>query len=592
MKKMKPTACLVLAAFFCANLGYAAPDVPQKVSGTVTLDADGIFLKDVLRVLSEQSKTSFVASEDVETKRVNLSFDRVPLEDALQSIAIANNLRYERRSGNVIVFYAPKSSSGIPGLPGSISGGNDTGEAAPAVETRIYHLKYGRLSISPIDVGGAGTIQDLASLQKASFDSGSGASGSGSGGTSGSSSSGSTPGAAPTTGASGSTTPANLVAERGIDRVVASLLTPAGKVTDDIQSNSLIITDIPSKLDEIEKVLAQIDRPSPQVVLEVYLMEVKKDILVNHGVEWGGTDGALGSFAGGSRTTGFPFTEQIFNGVQSKATDQGTSALTLGTLSANDFQATLHFLTQDINTKILARPRVLTMSNEAANIKLVTNAAIANQTSLTSAQGQATSTANTAERSEVGITLKMTPQVNDDQTVGLFLEPSITTVAASSFFPTVFLDPTTRVVRTVARVKNHQTLVIGGLMDKSGGQNIKKLPFLGDIPGAGAAFRYNNQSDTDRELIIFITPHIVQNYDSFNDEALQPQKQRDVAMQEVLNQFEESEMRIGLDVAEAQEKKKDFAYRQENFLMEKSAQKQDSPKLDREMSGSLQNYGK
>ncbi len=560
MRKNRAVSLVLTGVFLWTQLAVAAEATPPT-SELITLDADGIFLKDVLRTFSEQSRMSFVASEEVESKKINLSFNKVPLEEALQSIATANNLEYQKGKNNIILFYSRKTE-----------GSGETTTESVRTETRIYRLKYSRLSNSPIDVGGKSTIDDLTSLQRASFDS--------------SSSSSSSSSSTSTEASQASVT--NVVAARGIDKVIASLLTSAGKVTADIQTNSIIVTDIPSKLDEIEKILDQIDQPVPQVLIEVYLMEIKKDLLSNQGIEWGGEDGAFATLTGGSRTTGFPFTENIFNKSQGvKATTQGTSTLTLGTLSASDFRATLHFLNQDINTKILARPRVLTMSNEAANIKLVTNAAIANQTTLTTSEGQATSTSNTAERSQVGITLKMTPQVNDDETVGLFLEPSITTVAASSFFPTTFLDPTTRVVRTVARVKNHQTFVIGGLMDKSVADVARKIPFLGDVPIAGKAFRYDDKSDTDRELVIFITPHIIDNYDSVSREDNQPMRQRDTAMNKILNEFEDGEMASRLDIVEAQEQKKSYYYRQEKKILQKTAKKPDDLQVVEAMTRSL-----
>ncbi len=554
MKKNRLVIFMVFIAFFSVSSANAAEGGAHTASSFITLDADNIELKDVLRSIAEQSKASFIASEDIQAKKINLSFNHLSLDEALQSIALVNGLEYQRKENGVILVYSASGASFVSGMaPGGASLSSYGGQKT---ETRIYHLKYARLSNSPIDVGGNGTIKDLVSLQSASIES------------SGSRSSSSGSSASSTTSSnSSSATPANLVVERGIDRVIASLLTPAGKLTGDIQSNSLIITDVPSKLDDIEKVLAQIDLPTPQVLIEVYLMEIKKDILTNHGVDWGGEDGAIASFTGGSRTTGFPFTESFLNSSKGvKATTQGTSTLTLGTLSATSFQATLHFLTQDISTKVLARPRVLTMSNEAANIKLVTNAAIANQTSLTTADGQSTSTANSAERSQVGITLKMTPQVNADETVGLFLEPSITTVAVSSFFPTIFLDPTTRVVRTVTRVKNHETLVIGGLMERNGSKDGKRIPFLGSVPLVGKAFSYDNNSDSDRELIIFITPHIVHTYNTFSQKnAMSPMGQKDTSIQKVLSEFRDSEMISELDVAEARGIKNDLKVKEKKM---------------------------
>lgn len=477
MMKNRVMAWVMLGLFVSANISWAEAAADQRI----TIDVDGVPLKEVLKSITEQSGMSYVASEEAQNKPVSLSFDNVPVEEAIQAIAAGNGLASEKRPGsNVTVFTALNGASA-----------SQAAATLTPTETFIYQVKYARLSISPIDVGGASTISDLSGLQDASF-----------GGASAGSASSS-----PSVSFGGS----NVVAARGIDRVIAGMLTPNGKVVADAQSNILIITDVKERIDAIKNVLVAIDKPVPQVLIEVYLLEVKKSVLKDHGIEWGGEAGAFGQIAGGSRTMAFPFEERLFDGAGGvkPTTIASASTLTLGTFNANNFKAVLHFLTQDLDTKILARPRILTMSNDAANIKLITNAAIANTTTLSTAEGQATSTSNSAERAQVGITLKMTPQVNDDNTVGLFLEPSVTTVSASQFFPTTFLDPTTRVVRTVARVPNHQTLVIGGLIDSTDDRAGKKIPGLGDVPVVKHAFRYDNNDKQERELLIFITPHII-----------------------------------------------------------------------------------
>jgi len=520
----------------------------------VTISVEGIFLKDILRVLSEQTGFSYVASEELETRKISLSLDNVPIREALRSIAVANNLRIEQIAGSKVVLFCPGPSNEI---------------SKPLTQIRVFHLKYTRLSISPMEIGGNATIQDL-KAQVALSNSTTNASDSTSSSTSTSST---TSTSAPAT---------NLTVAKGVDQMVASLLTPNGKVTIDLHSNSLIVTDTPKNLDEIEIVLNAIDRPSAQVSIEVYLMEVQKNILTDHGVDWGGTNGALASLTGGSRTTGFPFTESIFNNSQgAKATTQGASTLTLGTLSATNFTATLRFLTSDSRTKILARPRVLTLNNEAANIKLVTNAAIADTTSTTTAEGTAISSSHTAERTEVGIVLKMTPQINEDESIGLFVEPSVTTVAASSFFPTTFQDPTTRTVRTMARVQNDQTLVIGGLLDRNDSLTAKKIPFLGDIPLLGYAFKYNDGNDLDRELLIFITPHIVNEYDVAGASEMSPTERR------VLSNYIGEEMDKQLDSIENVEAKSRPVLIKENQLRQKSARPALTQAAAKEMALSL-----
>ncbi len=472
---------------------------PATEPKSISMDFEGAPLSQVLRVFSQLSGLNFVASDEVKSKTISVYFDQVPVQDALESLIRANGLRYEQKEGSKIFLVYPL-------------------ESAAALETKIFALKYARISSSPLDIGGQSVIDDLKTKDT---------SGNTSSGTTSSTTSSSTP-------ATGGSTSKNLSAAKGVDKLVSSLLSPSGKMTVDLATNSLIVTDTAEKLKEIEKVLVDIDVAPTQVMIEVYLLEVKKTLLSDLGVEWGGTDGELARFTAGSRTTAFPFSETLFNASKGvRASTEGTSTLSLGTLSATSFKAILHFLISDTQTKILSRPRLLTLNNEAASIKLVTDTAIANQTQTTSSSsGIGTSTTNTAERSEIGISLRMTPQINADQTVGLFVEPSVSTVAASTFFPSTFLDPTTRSVRTMARLKNHETLMIGGLLDKNRSMSKKKIPFLGDLPLVGHAFDYDNGDDQESELIIFITPHIVGGYETLNADT-------DLAVRRMLDSFED-----------------------------------------------------
>ncbi len=497
---MRPLAVFlfILSLLFSGSLSFGETSAePAMEAGSVSMDFDGAPLNQVLRVFSQLSGLNFVASDEVKSKMISVYFDHVPVQDALESLIKANGLRYEQKEGSKIFLVYPTDSAG-------------------ALETKIFALKYARLSTSPLDIGGQSVIDNLKTADISASSSSTSASSSAS------------------TAAGASSTSANLSAAKGIDKLVSSLLSTNGKMTVDLATNSLIVTDTADKLKEIEKVLADIDVAPMQVMIEVYLMEVKKTLLSDIGVEWGGTDGELARFTAGSRTTAFPFQETLFNaskGVKA-STVTAASTLTLGTLSATSFKAILRFLISDTNTKILSRPRILTLNNEAASIKLVTNTAIANQTQTTAAEGQSTSVTNTAERQEIGISLRMTPQINSDQTVGLFVEPSVSTVAASTFFPSTFLDPTTRSVRTMARLKNHETLMIGGLLDKNKTMTKKKIPFLGDLPLIGHAFDYDNSDDIESELIIFITPHIVEGYETLNADT-------DLAVRRMLDNFED-----------------------------------------------------
>ncbi len=548
----------VLAVF---NVGVEAR---AESSRQISMDFESADLKDVLKIFSQQSGLNFVASQDIENKKVTVYLDRVPVQEALEVIIKANGLRYDQKPDTHVFAVYPQTE----------------GDIEEKLRTRVFHLRYMRFSISPMYVGGQSVVDDLKNVQQF----GGSSSSSGSSSQSSGSQSSSQQGAA--SGSSGGAT-----AQKGADKLVASLLSKNGKVSVDTSTNSLIVRDTPEKLDEIEKVLATLDVPSAQVMIEVHLMEVSKNVADDLGVDWGGTNGALATFAGGKRTTAFPFGETLFKaskGVKASAVTSA-STLTLGTLSAENFTATLRFLTTHTDTKILARPRVLTLNNEAAQIKLVTNAAIANTTTIAASQGQSTTTSNQADRTEVGISLKMTPQINDDQSIALYLEPAVTTVAAAALSSS-FLDPTTRSIRTTVRVKNHETLVIGGLIDSNKSLARKKIPFLGDLPLAGKAFSYDNGDYQDRELLIFITPHIVEGYDSLTEESATTDG-KELAVKRMLDSFKEDRVRQMMAPFDAIEDEKEGLYRQERERIQASQKKAfQNPAVEKKMTQALDSF--
>jgi type II secretory pathway component GspD/PulD (secretin) len=227
------------------------------------------------------------------------------------------------------------------------------------------------------------------------------------------------------------------------------------------------------------------------------------------------------------------------------------------------------------------------MNNEAAQIKLVTNTAIANQVVTAASQGQSTQTSNTAERAATGIILKMTPQINDDGSINLYVEPSVTTAVASAFFPETFLDPTTRSVRTLARIMNNETLVLGGLIDSDQSTAMKKIPGLGDVPLFGKAFTYKDRGDTERELLIFITPHIIDGFSSLGAKSATASG-KEPSMNRMFSDFRENETERNLITEDVREKDRARVTGDELGLYRKKMKQPEAPGMDKEMTRSLE----
>lgn len=561
MKPSKLCAALLVIGWLAAGAAGAQPEMIVRSAEAVALDAGNIsmdfenaLLKDVLKVFSQLSRLNFVASSDIEQRRTTVYFDNVPVQDALNALMTANNLRFEQRAGtSVFIVYSAAAT-------------------APTLETRIIKLKYTRLTGSPVDTASAAI-----------------------GGFSAGTSTGTSTGTATTasTGASAGGG-GGVTGGRTIDKIVQGMLTKDGKLSIDFPSNSMIVTDLPENIAKIEEIMAALDKPAPQVVIEVYFMEVNKSDTKDIGLEWGGTNGQFLTLTGGSAQSAFPFNIQPLENRQVDDANTGVNkALTLGTLSATSFRAILHAITTLGNTRILAQPRLLTMNNEAAEIKLMTDTAIASVTTTSTSEGINTTTQN-ADREELGISLIVTPQINlEDGTVLLYANPSVSTASASAFFPTTFLDPTTREVRTVARVKNHQTLVIGGLLDNNDDRAYRKVPFLGDLPLVGHAFKYTDTSSRDRELIIFITPHIVEGYQSVGaDSATAAFGGRDAALDRVMDAFQEEKLGRLADRFDAVEDEKTGLLRREQELLRQSARSAMTPTVERQMTKAMEEVGR
>lgn len=288
---------------------------------------------------------------------------------------------------------------------------------------------------------------------------------------------------------------ARSTAGSSLVEVVTALLSSYGKLNEDSRTNSLVITDLPLQFQLIEETIKKLDIPVPQVVIEAEIIDTTKQLVDTLGMKWSSSLYTLGL----ASRSGFavPF---------GKLWD--TSTVTTGAINSVGTAATLQLLITDKKTKVLARPRILTLSNETAEIKITGITAVGTTTTNTSIGTATAQSVSGVERYEVGITLKVTPSVNATTgEVTMVLEPEVSGVETSNI--SGFFDPQKRSAKVTVAVKDGETVVIGGLVRKDFNDTRKKLPILGDIPFAGTLFRHKDLDDKDRELLVFITPHII-----------------------------------------------------------------------------------
>jgi len=295
--------------------------------------------------------------------------------------------------------------------------------------------------------------------------------------------------------------------EAEILTVIGGVLSENGKILADKRSNSLIIKDVPSQFSIIEDVISRVDIRTPQVMIEAEILETTTTVADQLGMNW---SGQFGVYAGPTHSTVWPL-----RGRFSKDTSTGEGITEAGSVNFGGMGATLSAVLSNSDTKILARPRILTLNNETAVIKLTAETAVASVTSTTNTGDADTSVTSVgAERINTGITLEVTPQINKDGYITMRIEPTVIVPVVSKFFAggadSKFVDPQTRSAETTVMVSDGETVIIGGLISKEDTLTFEKIPFLGDIPLLGLAFRYKTKDEADKELIIFITPHIVE----------------------------------------------------------------------------------
>jgi type IV pilus assembly protein PilQ len=447
----------VSVLLFCACFGrlYAQQDLLfSQAQPTISMDFQDASLKDILKIFSIQSGLNFIASEGVQDRQITLFMDNVPVQEAMDKIFKANNLSYEL-DDEASIFIV-----------------KDWGKPEIETITKVFTLKYRSVPSARVE-------SEKNELLKTS-----------------------------------------VLAGADIISSLRQVISANGKINEDPKTNSLIITDIPSRFAGIEKVIASLDLPQLQVMLDVEILDVSKNIVDKMGFEFGEN----------------PFTLNLHDSkfyLGSMATRGIAGALTMG----HTFAQALSFLKTQTDTKYLARPRLLTLNNESAEISITKDEVVEvtpTTSTFTPAGGgtpypvitgvefkRASDFALIAKG--IGVTLRVTPQINPETgEITMVINPKVSTSSesprASAFkyvinnvpYSASAAEPEIRETKSIVKVRDGETVILGGLIHSEKQLIRKKLPILGDIPILGLLFRQKDQpKDTERELIVFITPRIV-----------------------------------------------------------------------------------
>ncbi|MCB0219072.1 MAG: type II secretion system secretin GspD [Chrysiogenetes bacterium] len=322
------------------------------------------------------------------------------------------------------------------------------------------------------------------------------------------------------------------------------------RIVADESTNSLLITASRRDYQTLAKVIEKLDLPRRQVFVEAAILEVQINDSSQLGFSYFGAGTAGDATIIGQQSVGGPPSPVAF-GAADANTIAGLGGLTTGIigptenvdldgdgttdLSVPTYGAILSAAASDRSVNVLSTPNVLTSDNEQAQI------IIANNVPIPTGQTVGTSgvTTSTISREDIGITLRITPQINEGDTLRLEIFVEISNVAQGSFGIDVNssgIVTTVRSAESVVSVKDRQPVIIGGLIQDNDNLSETKVPILGDIPLLGALFRNRNTVRDKQNLVIMITPHIVRDHlDVSEVVALEVERHKPVIESEVLN---------------------------------------------------------
>ncbi len=295
----------------------------------------------------------------------------------------------------------------------------------------------------------------------------------------------------------------------------APLLSGKVKIMADKATNSLIIMAEKEDYPILEEVISKLDIPRSMVYIESLIMEVNMTRGLNIGTEWKAAQG----FSDDSKVVfgGFGATGGTGHSNLSDVAGSGTfpTGFSVGVLGENfniggvtfpDIQAVVQAFQNDKDVNILATPQILTMENEEAIITVGKNVPFQTRSA---AADIGTQVYSSFEYRDVGINLKITPQISKDRLVKLQVNQELTKL--DSVNQTSPDRPTTlkRQIETTIIVEDGNSVVIGGLIDESMTSSEYKTPCLGDVPVLGWAFKSVSQGEEKTNLYIFLTPRVV-----------------------------------------------------------------------------------
>ena len=427
---------------------FLLPIVNCRAEASVTMNIVDSEVREVLTSLASIGGVNIVADDSVNGK-ITVQLAGVSFQEALDIITKTKGLQYQTIGNTIIVGTKNNMSAGFGQL-------------------HVFHLKFA----NPDDVVNAAKLAL---------------------GLGGSTESSSTENSAQTTTTS-NTSNTNSTTSNNDGKTTAEI---SGNLTVDKATNSLLFYGTASEAQKIRVVLDQIDIPYEQVSLEAQVMSINKTDSKNLGIEWEWSKApqSYEEYTAGKITRASSFNKGTTGGIISFGRNPE------GLPFEFYYAAKINALINNGKANILSKPKITTINGKEATIN------IGGEVPIPTLTVSDNTTTTTYEYKETGIILKYTPRVNDDGYITAKIHTEVST-------PTYDADTKAyrfnkRSADTQVRLKDGETMVIGGLIGSDESKVMSKIPFLGDLPILGRFFSNVNNSKNESEVIIFVTARIV-----------------------------------------------------------------------------------
>ena len=309
-----------------------------------------------------------------------------------------------------------------------------------------------------------------------------------------------------------------------------------GSIHADERSNQVIVQTLPARIKDIKKLIANLDRKTREVLMDVKVVKVKATNTFERGVEWEGLFDIgrqfgltyLGSYpfsAVQSATDSWRSRQEVyedtgnvgsypFSGtttdISSGTKSAGLEKLHVGIVGKHDFDVLFKYFLDIGETKVVANPKIAVIENQEAKIHIGEK-----QAYITNTTTQTTSTTTVAEEVtfvDVGIQIYLTPMINEDGFITVKVKPEISSVLSYLITGENNKIPilNTSTVETTVMVQDGSTILIGGLQQDSQSETAKEVPFIRKIPILGALLGSRSTTDERSDFLIMVTPHVIQ----------------------------------------------------------------------------------